>query len=606
MRLSPFAVRVCDGLAAVQSDPTGSEDALSDLREALAPYRVTSRSAHEVGARMRNGYHSALFLCRETPVWPRTTFSAGGPIAPGPSAIREARMLEPKPMDSETLRRIRVRYGALVAPMVVCVILAALHLWSRGCESPTALFLGLTVAVQPLSILLGDELLAGQFRRNLWLFAASNPLGGLAGSIVGIASTAAQALVNGFGGLCVAAAFVTLCWPDRTAGSRPPVLRLLRFVGKTLAVGLVVGLFQYVLLAVALRIRGAEVHVLWIEAFLRVAVLSLVGGALRRRRAARTEVPLLDWRFPAVWLCTLLPFRLFAVSLANGGDNPIMAPLRPPFGLPETTALSILCLGCALAAIVLFVQFCLRTGFLVLLTPGKLAIAVITIVIPTLSEAVNGIAAEILSDTVFLSSSGNKLLGILFTVFVMARFWDRVEEGCRRMLVPGLRGIEDRVRRTLESALTRMWPGGLRADLDETMRAIGVDRWAFYRRTADDAGALEWQDGSSSSAQPAVRGRLPASPHLLAGLGGFTHVIDLRSLALSPRLFFLSFEVRRLMGRIRADQLLPVSLGRSFRGFLATFAPGRNLFDRDDVATELNNVALELVRSGETSWRAFQ
>jgi hypothetical protein len=515
-------------------------------------------------------------------------------------------MLEPKPMDSETLRRIRVRYGALVAPMVVCVILAALLLWSRGCESPTALFLGLAVAVQPLSLLLGDELLAGQFRRNLWLFAASNPLGGLAGSIVGVASTAARVLVNGFGGLCVAAAFVTLCWPDRTASSRPPALRLLRFAGKTLAVGLAMGLFQYVLLAAALRISGAEVHVFWIEAFLRVAVLSLVGGALRRERAARTEAPLLGWRLPAVWLCTLLPFRLFAVSLANGGDNAIMASLRLPFGLPETTALSVLCAVCALAAIVLFVQFCLRTGFLALLTSGKLVIAVVTIVIPALSEAVNGIATEVLSDTVFLSSAGNKLLGILFTVFVMARFWDRAEEGCRRMLIPGLRGIEDRVRRTLESALTRLRPGGLRADLDETMRAVGIDRWAFYRRAADSPGALEWQDGSSSSAQPSVRGHLPASPHLLADLGGFTHVIDVRSLALSPRLFFLSFEVRRLMDRIGADQLLPVSLGRSFRGFLATFASGRNLIDRDDVANELNNVALELVRSGETSRRVFQ
>ena len=601
VRLSPLAVRVCDDLAAVDAAPLGSRTALEDLREALAPYRVTSRSAHEVGARMRNGFHSVLFLCRETPVRSGVSF-ADGSLRPRTGFLCEAKMLKPKPMDSETLRRIRVRYGAVVWPTVACIVLAGLLLGARGGDSPTALFLGIAVAIQPVYLLAGDSLLFGRLARNLWTFAVRNEFGGFVGNVVGVAAALSEFSADVLGWLCVAAAFVALCWPSGANASRSPVFRFLRFAGKTLLVALSISLLSLLLFVAFLRIPGTEVHLFWIDAVLQVGVLSLAGRALRRRRAPLAEAPVLDWRLPAVWLCLVLPFRFSATALADGASGRLLAPIGLPFGLPPVTALWILCVGCALAALAFFVEFALRTGFLSLLTAGRLSIVVLTFLVPVLSEAVNGLASELFSDTGFLSGAGNKILGILFTALVMSRFWETVVKSVGRLLLPGLRGIEDRVRRTLEASLDRASSGGLRAGLDETLRAAGVRRWSFFRRTEDSGASLAWQDGDPPSATGA-KIVLTASKSLFDGLGGRGHVVDSASLSLAPGLFFLSFELRRLMDRIGADQLLPVSLGRSFRGFLAASDSDRSLFERDAVAAEINNVALELARGRGPSGR---
>ena len=593
VHLSSLAVRICNAMEAIRKAPEDSEAALEDLTTALAPYRVTARNAHEVGARMNNGFHSILFHLDKRTARPFFSMLDGsGRIRP--ATVCSAGILGMRPMDREALRRIGSRQLALAIPAFLCLVLAGLLFWERGGDSPTALFIGVAIAALPIVVLAADESLAVEFRRSLWNLAMEGPLGSLLGGVVGVAAIFATGIANGVGGIAIAAAFVLLCLPAMRGRPRTGPVRLLRFAGLTLAVAVLSGIVQWGLLA-GMVYGGHGADVFWAEAFLRVGALSAVGWLLRKSRRERSEVPVLGWRFPAVWLCLLLPIRLLTLSLENAGDNHWLAPLAG--GGPWATP--VFWTGAVLSAVglVLFLGLCLKHDFLGLLNANRLTFWIFAMAIPIVAEIVNGFMGNLLAETGLFSGLGNKVMGVLFTVAVMNAFWEKAESFLRRLFVRGLGRVESRVGRMLEeSVASSKRETGFFRELGATLRAAGVTRWVFFERMGGDGLSLFPTLSAGATQERGVLAPTGISGFFAKSLGGYRRVVERRTLPLSEELFFVSFELVRVMEACGAENILPVSLGQSLRGILATPDGTGAFLGQDDVAAEINDVGVELAR----------
>lgn len=595
IRLGSYAVQVCDAMAAIEAAPADSAAAMSRLRKLLEPYRITERTAHEVGARMRNGFHSVLIRCSERTGRPYFSLSDGQSAA-GRRTLREADFFEMRPWDRETLRRQGARSAALAIPGLVAVLLAGLLLCGRGGSSPVALCLGVAVAAAQVQILVLDRALAADFQHSLWELACGGPLGSLLAGVAGLSTLMSGHLAECFGGLAMTMAFVLLCLPCGGGGRRSRGWRLLRFAGLVAVVGTVSAAVQWMIIKVLLTSdRSADLF--WIEALLRVGLFGAVGCWLRRSRRELTEAPLLGWRFPAVWLCLLLPPRLMASAAAAGTGGRLLEPVwagaawfTPAFALGATLAVAGWCL---------FAGMCVRTGFLGVLDSNRLTLGVFSLLLPVGSEVANGFLGDLLEDSGLFSGLGNRTMGILLTVTVMTWLWKRAENLLRRLFVRGLGRVEVQVERTLEAAFDGEGES-VRSRLDGVLHDAGVEEWAFYRRVSDGGFRL----AAGTGWRPRT-GAFSASGHLVGALGGAKHVVERPALAMDVGLFFESFELRRLMDALGAESVLPISLGTSLRGVLATPRPPGEFYSQDDVAAEVNDAGVELANEGGNGglWR---
>ena len=591
VKLSRLAERICDDMATIRGAPDDSEEALEDLQAALGPYRVTARNAHETRARLQNGFHSVLFRCEKRTG--RAYFSmADGSGRPQAKTVCSAGILDMRPMDRETLRRLGGRQTAIAIPTLLCVVIAGLLLWSRGGASPVALCLGVAVAAVSILAFSEDQGVTVEFHRSLWKLAAEGPLGSLLGALAGVTTVSAKSIAEGVGMLAVAAAFVLLCLPAGGAGT--PIRRLLRFAGLTLLTTVAASAVQWGLVYGMLGV-GRAADLFWAEAVLRVGAFTVMGWALRRKRRRHSEAPWLGWRFPAAWLCLLLPSRLAAMSLANDGDNQLLAPLWE--GAAWATPLFLWGAVLSAVAFTLFLELCLRHDFLGLLNANRLTVWVFALAVPALAEVANGFTGDLLSDTGLFSGVGNRVVGVLFTVVVMNAFWKKAEGWLRRLFVRGLGKVETRVGRMLEeSVASTSREGGFFRNLREVLRSVGVPRWAFYERMGCDGLTLRPTVSEGMPRALGMHSSIGVSEFFAARLGGYHRVVARRTLATSDELFFVSFELARAMRAIGAESVLPVSLGHSLRGLLAVPGDSGGRWTQDDVAAEINHIGVELAR----------
>ena len=463
-----------------------------------------------------------------------------------------------------------------------------------------ALCLGVAVASVSILAFSEDQGVTVEFHRSLWKLAAEGPLGSLLGALAGVTTVSAKSIAEGMGMLAMSAAFVLLCLPAGGEGGTP-IRRLWRFAGLTLLTTVAASAVQWGLVYGMLG-AGRAADLFWTEAVLRVGAFTAIGWALRRTRRRHSEAPVLGWRFPAAWLCLLLPSRLAAMSLANDGDNRLLAPLWE--GAAWATPLFLWGALLSAVAFTLFLGLCLRHDFLGLLNANRLTVWVFALAVPALAEVANGFTGDLLSGTGLFSGVGNRVVGVLFTVVVMNAFWKKAEGWLRRLFVRGLGKVETRVGRMLEeSVASTSREGGFFRNLGEVLRSVGVPRWAFYERMGRDGLTLLPTVSEGMPRALVVHSAIGASEFFAKRLGGHHRVVERRTLAMSDELFFVSFELTRVMRAIGAESVLPVSLGQSLRGLLAAPGDSGSFWTQDDVAAEINHIGVELAREHQNGGR---
>lgn len=273
------------------------------------------------------------------------------------------------------------------------------------------------------------------------------------------------------------------------------------------------------------------------------------------------------------------------------------------WGLPDSVAsegwvVYALVLGPALAGVACFVMMVCKTHFLELDRLYDSAVFFFSLGVPCFYEVVNGHVSEFFKGTLLFSETGARIISLFTVVVVMSKgVWPGIEK-LGRLLVPRereLRRIDREVASTLEKVVGESGTNDINADIIHALEAMNITRYAYYIRRGRDTFGLGPYEGWTG-----VPHELAVSGFLQGYLGLRKTVIDGKTLWMDWRMFFQSFELKRLERQIRYRFLLPVRLGESVRGILLIPQDGHpNPHPDGRMAERVNTVGLAVLTSGK-------